>query len=172
LVTAKRGGSSQEGGGGAHFFLVLQAQLFEEELVPGGSEGEGLRPGDVVGDVGVDLVEPSQQVEDEVGFRDGLPNVAQFVGLLLHANAVGVNGQIPLSHRVELVIQEDGARSFVRLEHRADGRPKGARRLLVVGHGEVEDGVGDGAVHPSADAEVSLQPGLVGVRGGDGGEMM
>jgi hypothetical protein len=55
--------------------------------VPGGSEGEGLRPDDVVGNVGVYLVEPSQQVEDEVGFRDGLPNVAQFVGLLLHANA-------------------------------------------------------------------------------------
>jgi hypothetical protein len=76
LVIAKRGGSSQEGRGGTHFFLVLQAQLFEEELVPGGSEGEGLRPGDVVGDVGVDLVEPSQQVEDEVGFRDGLPSRA------------------------------------------------------------------------------------------------
>ena len=69
--------------------------------MPGSSEGEGLCPGDVVGDIGVDLVEPSQQVEDEVGFRDGLPNVAQFVGLLLHANAVGVNGQIPLSHRVD-----------------------------------------------------------------------
>ena len=51
--------------------------------MPGGSEGEGLRPDDVVGDVGVDLVEPSQQVEDEVGFKDGLPNVAQFVGLLV-----------------------------------------------------------------------------------------
>jgi hypothetical protein len=64
---------------------------------------------------------------------------------------------------VELVIQEDGAWSFVRLEHLADGRPKGTHRLLVVGHGEVEDGVGDGAVHPSADVEVSLQPGLIGV---------
>jgi hypothetical protein len=34
FVTAKRGGSSQEGGGGAHFFLVFQAQFFEE-LVSG-----------------------------------------------------------------------------------------------------------------------------------------
>jgi hypothetical protein len=83
FVTAKRGGSSQEGGGGTHFFLVFQAQFFEEELVPGDSESEGLRPDNVVGDVGVDLVEPSQQVEDEVGFKDGLPNVAQFVSLLV-----------------------------------------------------------------------------------------
>ena len=173
LVTTRRGGSSQEGGGGAHFLLVVQTQFFEKELVPGVGEGEGLLSGDGVGDSGVDLVEPAQQIEDEVGLRYGLPDIAQFVGLLLHANAVGVNGQVPLSHRVEFVIQEDGARSFVRLEHSADGRPKGARRLRVVGHGEVEDGVGDGAVHPSADAEVSLRPGLVGgARGGGGGEMV
>ena len=71
------------------------------------------------------------------------------------------------------MIQEDGVRSFVCLEHPADGRPKSARRLRVVGHGEVEDGVRDGAVHPSADAEISLCPGLVGgARGGGGGKMM
>lgn len=172
LETAIRGGSSQESGGSTRLLVMLQPQLLEKELMACGGEGEGLLSGDVVGDAGVDLVESAQEVEDEIGFRDGLPNVAQFVGFLLHANAVGVNGQVPLSHRVELVIQEDGARSFVRLEHRADGRPKSARRLRVVGHGEVEDGVRDGAVHPSADAEVSLRPGLVRARGGGGGEMM
>jgi hypothetical protein len=65
---------------------------------------------------------------------------------------------------VKLVIQEDGAGSFVCLEHLADGLPKGARRLGAVGHGEVEDGVGGGAVHPSADAEVSLCPCRIGGR--------
>lgn len=173
LETAIRGGSSQEGGGSTRLLVVLQPQLLEEELMACGGEGEGLLSGDVVGDAGVDLVESAQEVEDEVGLTYGLPDVAQFVGLLLHANAVGVNGQVPLSHRVKLVIQEDGARSFVCLEHPADGRPKNARCLRVVGYGEVEDGVGDGAVHPSADAEVSLFPGLVGgARGGGGGEMM
>jgi len=57
-----------------------------------------------VGDAGVDLVESAQEVENEVGLRYRLPDVAQFVGLLLHANAVGVDGQVPLSHRVKLVI--------------------------------------------------------------------
>jgi hypothetical protein len=123
LETAIGGGSSQEGSSSARLFVILQPQLLEEELMACGGEGEGLLPGDVVGDARVDLVEAAQEVEDEVGLRDGLPDVAQFVGLLLHANAVGVNGQVPLSHRVKLVIQEDGARSFVRLEHPADGRP-------------------------------------------------
>ena len=41
-----------------------------------GGEGEGLLSGDVVGDAGVDLVKSTQQVEDEVGLRYGLPNVA------------------------------------------------------------------------------------------------
>jgi hypothetical protein len=68
------------------------------------------------------------------------------------------------------VIQEDGAGSFVCLEHLADGLPKGARRLGAVGHGEVEDGVGGGDVHPSADAEVSVCPCRIG--GARGGEVM
>jgi hypothetical protein len=123
LETASGGGSSQEGSSRARLFIILQSQLLEEELMACGGEGEGLLPGDVVGDARVDLVEAAQEVEDEVRLRDGLPDVAQFVGLLLHANAVGVNGQVPLSHRVKLVIQEDGARSFVRLEHPADDRP-------------------------------------------------
>jgi hypothetical protein len=71
---------------------------------------------------------------------------------------------------VKLVIQEDGAGSFVCLEHLADGLPKGARRLGAVGHGEVEDGVGGGDVHPSADAEVSVCPCRIG--GARGGEVM
>jgi hypothetical protein len=138
-----------------------------------GGEGEGLLSGDVIGDAGVGLDESAQEVEDEVGLIYGLSDVTQFVGLLLHANAIGVDGQVPLSRRVKLVIQEDGARSLVGLEHPADGCPKSARRLRVVGHGEVEDGVGDGAVHPAADAEVRLCPDLVsGTRGGGGGEMM
>jgi hypothetical protein len=153
----------------------LQPKLLEEELMARGGEGEGLLSGNVISGAGVDLVESAQEVEDEVGLRYGLldvTHVTQFVGLL-HANAVGVDGQVPLSQRVELVIQEDGARSLVGLEHPADGRPKSARRLRVVGHGEVEDGVGDGAVHPAADAEVRLCPDLVGgTQGGGGGEMM
>jgi hypothetical protein len=74
---------------------------------------------------------------------------------------------------VKLVIQEDGVGSFVCLEHLVDGLPKGARHLGVVGHGEVEDGIGGGVVHPSADAEVSLCPcRFGGARGGGGGEVM
>ena len=53
--------------------------------------------------------------------------------------------------------QVDGAGSIVRLEVIFDGAPKLARRL-VWRHGEVEDGLGDGAVQQCADAAVVLDP--------------
>jgi hypothetical protein len=56
-----------------------------------GGEGEGLLFGDVIGDAGVDLIESAQEVENEDGLRYGLPDVMQFVSLLLHANAVDVD---------------------------------------------------------------------------------
>lgn len=172
LAASREGGSSEERRGSTGLLFILQPQFLEEKLMASGGEGEGLLPGDVVGDRRVDLVDAAQKVEDEVALEDGLANVAQFVGLRLHADAVVVDGGIPLNHRVELVIEEDGTRRFVRLEHVVDGLPQRACRLLIVGHGEVEDGVGGGAVHPSADAEVSLLPGFVGgARGGGGVEV-
>jgi hypothetical protein len=72
----------------------LQPQLLEELMARGG-EGEGLLSGDVISDAGVDLVKSAQEVEDEVGLRYGLPDVTQFVGLLLRVKAVGVDGQVP-----------------------------------------------------------------------------
>ena len=64
---------------------------------------------------------------------------------------------IPLSYCVERMTQEDGTRSFVRLEVVGDGDPK-VPCCLVGGHGEVEDVLGDGAIEPAADGTVGLVP--------------
>ena len=158
---------SEKGRSGADLVLVLETQLLEEELVPGNSKSERFLGGDVVGDGLVLLVEAAEQVEDEVGLGDGLPDVAKIVGSLLHAHAVLVDGGVALGHRVELVTQEDGAGRLVSLVQVGDGRPELAGGLLGAGHSEVEDGVGDGAEDPTADAEVSLHPCIIGGRRGD-----
>ena len=72
-------------------------------MVPGNSKSERFLGGDVVGDGLVLLVEAAEQVEDEVGLGDGLPDVAKIVGSLLHAHAVLVDGGVALGQRVELV---------------------------------------------------------------------
>jgi hypothetical protein len=56
-----------------------------------GGEGEGLLFSDVIGDAGVDLIESAQEVENEDGLRCRLPDVMQFISLLLHVNAVDVD---------------------------------------------------------------------------------
>ena len=58
---------------------------------------------------------------------------------------------------MERMTQEDGTRSFVRLEVVGDGDPK-VPCCLVGGHGEVEDVLGDGAIEPAADGTVGLVP--------------
>jgi len=58
---------------------------------------------------------------------------------------------------VELLPEDDSARLLVRLEQGLDGDVQGTRVLIRL-HGEVEDGVVAGAVHPATDASVGLRP--------------
>ena len=53
-----------------------------------------------------------------------MANVTQGVGGGLHLLAVRINGEITLGHGVELVAEEDGAGSLVRLKESVDGDPK------------------------------------------------
>jgi len=75
LATSREGGSSEERRGSTYLLVILQPQFLEEKLVASGGEGEGLLPGDVVGDRRVDLGEAAQKVEDEGALEDGLANV-------------------------------------------------------------------------------------------------
>jgi hypothetical protein len=69
-------------------------------------------------------------------------------------------GEISLSHGVEGVTQEDGVRCLVRLEMSIYGRPEIMGSLIGL-HGEVKDGVVNGAIQPATDTEVGLDSGVV-----------
>jgi hypothetical protein len=58
---------------------------------------------------------------------------------------------------VEGVTQEDGTRCLVFCEVVLDDHPELMGGLVRL-HGEVEDGVIDGAIRPTTNAGVSLQP--------------
>jgi hypothetical protein len=72
-------------------------------------------------------------------------NITKLVGGDLHLLPVVFNRQISLSHGVEFMTQVDGARSFVCLKVIFNGDPKLSCRLIGR-HGEVEDGLRDGAI--------------------------
>ena len=75
----------------------------------------------------------------------------------LHLLGVGVDGEVALGQVVELLLEDDGAGLLVRLEQRLDGDVQCAGILIGL-HGEVEDRVFNGAVHPAANAGVGLRP--------------
>jgi hypothetical protein len=70
---------------------------------------------------------------------------------------IGVDGEVALGQVVELLLEDDGARLLVRLEQGLDGDVQGAGVLIRL-HGEVEDGVIGGVVHPPANTRVGLRP--------------
>jgi hypothetical protein len=80
----------------------------------------------------------------------------------LHALAVGDDAGVALLHGVELVIKEDGLGLLVGVKDVLDGDPKSTGRLGVVVHGEVEDGIVDGAKDLGLDAAIHLVPIRVG----------
>ena len=53
-----------------------------------------------------------------------MADVTQGIGSGLHLLAVVVDGEVALSHRVELVTQEDGAGGLVRLKEACDRHPQ------------------------------------------------
>ena len=66
---------------------------------------------------------------------------------------------------MEFLLEDDGVGLLICLEQSLDGDVHGASVLIGL-HGEVEDGVVDGAVHPAADAGVGLGPQRVSRTGG------
>ena len=76
---------------------------------------------------------------------------------MLHLLRVGVDREIALGHAVELLPKDDRPRLLVRLEQGLDGDVQSSRVLIGL-HGEVEDGVVAGAVHPTTDVGVGLRP--------------
>jgi hypothetical protein len=105
---------------------------------------------------------PRKEVEDELGVLHGVADIMEGVGGGFHALAVGGDAGVALLHGVELVIEEGGPRLLVGVEDVLDGDPKSTGRLVVVAHGEVEDGVVDEAEDPTLDAAVRLVPIRVG----------
>jgi hypothetical protein len=110
-----------------------------------------------VGGGGEPGVEAAQEVEDKLRGGYGVANLPKGIGGTLELLGVGVDREVALGQVVELQLEDDGARLLVRLEQCFDGDVQRAGVLSRL-HGEVEDGVVDGAIHPAADASVGLRP--------------
>ena len=99
-----------------------------------------------------------QEVEDKLIVLYGMADVAEGISRRLHALIVVSDGGVALLHGVEFVAEEDGPWFLVGAEDVFDGHPQSAGGLIVALHDEVEDGVGDGAEEPTANAAVRLIP--------------
>jgi hypothetical protein len=143
--TASRCGGGDKGSRRRDLGLVSQTQLFQDELIERRVEGHAGCCGDEVAGGAVARVDAAKKVEKEGAFVDGLADIAEGIDSLLHRLAVVLNRLVALSHGVEGMTQEDGARGFVHLEVSGDGGPK-LEHCLVGRHGEVKDGVGDGSI--------------------------
>ena len=85
-----------------------------------------------------------------VDFPEGIGNV-------LHPLGVGVDGEVALGHAVEFLPEDNSARLLARLEQGLDGDEQGTR-ILIRFHGEVENLIIDGAIHPAMDVGIRLRP--------------
>jgi hypothetical protein len=70
---------------------------------------------------------------------------------------IGVDGEVALGQVVELLLEDDGARLLVRLEQSLNGDVQGAAVLIRL-HGEIEDVIISGVVHPPANTRVGPRP--------------
>ena len=81
-----------------------------------------------------------------------MADVAKSGGLDLQSLAVRRYGAVTLHHGVKFVEEEDGARLPVGAEDPLNGHPQITGGWIGTVHGEVEDGVVDGAGDPAPDA--------------------
>ncbi|BAT10798.1 Os10g0409566, partial [Oryza sativa Japonica Group] len=120
-----RGGACNQRCRRGHLGRVRDAQLLQQEGVACRCEAqEDVRSCDVVGGVGEVVIEASKKVEDELGLRDGVADIAKGVSGSLHLLAVVDNGGIALNHGVKLMAEKDRSRLFVGVEHVLDGDPQ------------------------------------------------
>ena len=108
--------------------------------------------GDVVGGVGEARIEAAQKGEDELRVLDRMADVAKSGGLDLQPLAVRRYGAVTLHHGVKFVEEEDGTRLPVGAEDPLNGHPQITGGWISTIHGEVKDGVVDGAGDLSPDA--------------------
>lgn len=76
--------------------LIGKVQLLEKKLVVSSGEGEVVEGDDVVGRVGVLLVEATQQGEHQRALRDGLANVTKGIDRGLQEKIVVIDGIVSL----------------------------------------------------------------------------
>ena len=108
--------------------------------------------GDVVGGVGEARIEATQKGEDELRVLDRMADVAKSGGLDLQPLAVRRYGAVTLHHGVKFIEEEDGAWLPVGAEDPFNGHPQITGGGIGTVHGEVEDGVVDGAGDLAPDA--------------------
>jgi hypothetical protein len=82
-----------------------------------------------------------------------MANIAQGIGDDLHAVVIVIDGEVPLPHRGELLVQEDGAGLLVRQEEALDGDLELAHRLFAI-NGKVLDIRASGPKEPTVDAGI------------------
>jgi len=146
-------------GAGDGLLITGQPRLLEDQNVVGaGERREDGGVGDVVHGAGEARLEPTKHGEDELAALNGMADGAEFCSLQFDALTVLRDGGVTLGERVELLEEEDGARLLVGGEELLYGRPELTSSLIVAGHGEVEDGVADGAEEPTLDTRVGDDP--------------
>ena len=125
-----------------------------------------MAPPKVKTDVGVALVETSDEVEDESPIRDDLAERAKVGGHPQETPAVICDGQITLGEAAELGVEVEGARLAV-----AEELGLHSKLGIACGDGTGGDGVskvvGDGSEDPGLHDAVHARPIRLG--GGDGG---
>ena len=83
-----------------------------------------------------------------------MANISQGIDDGLHALAVVIDGEVPLPHRGELLVQDDGVGHLVGQEEALDGDLELARRLFAI-NGDVLD------IGPSGPEEPSVCTGII-----------
>jgi hypothetical protein len=145
-ASAARPGDGEEGGAGNRLFIVRETELLECQYFMGSGEcrkDNGV--GDIVDGVGEVRIEATQKGEDELRVLHGMGYIAKSGGLSLQPLAVRRDGAVPLHHGVEFIEEKDGAWLPVGAQDPLNGHPQIVGSWIGVVHGEVEDGVVNGA---------------------------
>lgn len=119
-----------------------------------------MKAADVATDDGELLVEPADDVEDEVAVGDLLAEITEGVRHALEAVTVVLDGQVALDDVPKLGVEVEGSCLPVIKKLRLNGEPGGAcgNAALTAIHDDVDEVVGNGAVEPRLDDAVHPSP--------------
>ena len=151
--------SGHRGGCRRGLLVISETQLFEREHLTGpGEGGQNNRIGNVVGGAAKARVVAVKEAEDKPGILDGFADVPKSGGRELEFQAVLIDRRVTLLQGVKLLNQEDSPGCAVGAEEAFNGHPQLAGGLVLIGEGQIKDGVIDSVQDPTADGALSNVP--------------